>query len=139
MIGAIICRQKIRLAFTALNARNVDSFISSWAEDAVFIYPGKLSISGEFRGKAAIKSWFSYFLDQFPDYEFTLNKVTVSNLFDLIGTNTVTVEWQMKGKNRQGFEFTNNGVTVVDIVLTKPTRIKDFVFDYDMLRTAWGE
>lgn len=139
MIGAIICRQKIRIAFKALNARDIDSFISSWADASIFIYPGKLSVSGEFRGKAVIRSWFINFLEQFPEYEITLNKVTVSNLFDFIGTNTVTVEWEMKGKNRQGVAFTNSGVTVVDIVLTKPTRITDFVFDYDMLKAAWGE
>ena len=58
MIGAIIAKKNVRAGLEALNKRDVTTFMSAWADDAVWNYPGDLPVSGRFVGKQAIRSWY---------------------------------------------------------------------------------
>jgi hypothetical protein len=55
MIGSIISKFKVQSAFNAFNSRNIKEFTTGWDDDAVFIYPGDFSVSGEYSGKQQIE------------------------------------------------------------------------------------
>ena len=95
MIGAFIAKKKVSSAFDALNWRDFSTFLSAWREDCAFIYPGDISVSGKMEGKASIEKWFQNFMDQFPKIKFTLKNICVENIFDFVGTNVVTVHWNV--------------------------------------------
>jgi len=139
MIGAIIAKSKVRSAFAALNRRDLPGFFSGWAEDATFFYPGNISASGKMEGKKVIEEWFRKYLDQFPKLNFTLKSVSVQNIFAFGGTNTVAVEWDMNLTNREGKDFQYSGVTVINIKKGKVVLVRDFIFDTEVLKKAWGE
>ena len=42
MIGILIAKMKIRASFENLNQANIPAFMTNWADDAVFVFPGSL-------------------------------------------------------------------------------------------------
>lgn len=138
MIGAIIAKRKVRSAFDALNRRDLPAFFSGWAEDAVFFYPGNISASGKMEGKKAIEGWFRKYLEQFPTLKFTLRSVSVQNIFAFGGTNVVAVDWDLNLANREGKDFQYGGVTVINVRGGKVVLVRDYIFDTEGLKKAWG-
>ena len=65
MIGAVILKLALRGAMDDLNNRRKDKIIANYADDAVIVYPGKMSVSGTRKGKAAVKEFFDKYFDQF--------------------------------------------------------------------------
>ena len=139
MIGTIIAKSKIRSGFNSLNQHDMDTFLAAWADDATFIYPGNLSVSGEIKGKKAIEEWFRKFMEQYPQVNFTLKHICLQNIFDMTGTNHIAVEWDISLKNKDGKEFQNSGVTTINLKMGKAILIRDFIFDIETARKAWGE
>ena len=139
MIGTMIAKSKIRSAFKSLNQRNIDVFLDSWAEDATWIYPGNLSVSGETKGKKAIDEWFRKFMEQFPQIRFTIKHICVQNIFDMTGTNHITVEWDVKLSNKDGKDIQNSGVTTLDLKMGKAVLVRDYMFDMEAVKEGWGE
>lgn len=56
MLGTLIAKQKVRSLFSYFNDRNMEKFLALWDENAIFIYPGNLSVSGEKKGKNAVSA-----------------------------------------------------------------------------------
>jgi len=138
MIGAIIARRAIRDAFGALDRHDLSKFMSAWRDDCVFIYPGDIAESGSFEGKSAVENWFQNFFDQFPKLHFDIQDICVRNVFALSGTNVVSVHWNIQITNRNGREGQNSGVTVINVVGGKVSRVKDFIFDLgENFRLNW--
>jgi len=65
MIGAAISKLARRGAMNELNHRRKDKMIASYTDDAVITYPGKMSVSGTRKGRAAVKEFFDKHFDQF--------------------------------------------------------------------------
>jgi len=61
MIGAIIARQAVKTGFDALNERDLDKFMKAWADNCIWIYPGKVTAGGRFVGKDEVRKWFEKF------------------------------------------------------------------------------
>jgi len=139
MIGSIIGINKTKSAFKSLNERDIQSFISAWSEDAVFVYPGKLTVSGKVEGKKDISKWFENMLENFTQFKISLKNICVEKIFDLTGSNVVSAEWDIEGKNKSGNSFRNSGVTIIEIKKTKAVRVQDYYFDHEELKRAWGE
>ncbi len=140
MIGALVAKRIIRDGFNQLNKGDATALLSRWSEDATLNYPGNMPVvSGVFTGKKTIEEWFTRFFEVFPKRTFTVKSVSVENIFDFIGTNTITVEWDVIVTNRQGKDFKNRGVTVLKSVNGSATSVSDYYFDIDALREAWGE
>jgi len=139
MIGALVAKLSAKSAYDSLNRRDISSFISSWAEDAIFIFPGEVPISGKHQGKQNIEIIFQTFLAQFPRFNFSIKNILVKNIFDLIGTNVIAVEWDIAGENKDGAEFSNSGVSIIEIRGMKARQVQDYFFDYKRLQEAWGE
>ena len=105
MIGAIVAKRKASSGFNALNRHDINAFMNTWAEDATYIFPGNLSISGETKGKEAIREVFRKFLERFPLINFNVKNIFIQNIFALGSTNIVAAEWGLKYKNQEGGEF----------------------------------
>lgn len=139
MIGAIIAKRKASSGFDALNRHDLDAFLATWAEDGTYFFPGNLSISGETKGKEAIRELFRKFLDTFPLINFTVKNIYIQNIFALGSTNVIAVEWDVKYKNQGGEEFENSGVTVIHVEKGKAVLVRDYIFDVELEKRAWGE
>ena len=129
MIGAVVARRAIAKAFDALNRHDLSEFMSAWADDGVFVYPGEIPASGTFKGKSAVEGWFRGFFDQFPRIQFDVQDICVRNIFALSGTNVVAVHWNIQLTNRNGRSGQNSGVTVISIKGGRVVRVKDYIFD----------
>jgi ketosteroid isomerase-like protein len=139
MIGALIARKALRGAFDALNRRDLQTFLSAWRDDGVFVYPGEIAESGTFRGKSAVEGWFRGFFEQFPKIRFEVRDVCLRNIFDLVGTNVAAVHWDIELTNREGWAGRNSGVTIVTIERGKVVLAKDFIFDLgEVFRRNWS-
>lgn len=140
MIGAIIARKSVRSAMKAMNQRDISGLMKNWADDAVWSYPGKLSVSGRFEGKEAVRKWFDNLMRQFPKVKFTIHSVSVSNIFDFIGNNTVATHWDVDFTNRDGHQLEYSGVTILTIKNGKVTHGYDYLYALDdHVSRGWGE
>lgn len=138
MIGAIVAKRKARSAFDALNRRDIQAFLRDWSDEATFTYPGTLSVSGIFEGKAAVDDWFHRFMDRFPEISFTVNNVCVRSIFALGGTNVLMAQWDIALTNGDGKEFKNSGVTVITVKKGKVVEVRDYIFDMAQAQEAWA-
>lgn len=140
MIGALIAKSKVTSSYDLLNRKDIDSFLANWHDESTFIYPGNIAVSGEFKGKEAIKEFFQKLFEQFPTFNITPKNVCVKNIFDFVGTNVVTVEWLEENINKNGDKVQVSGVTVITLKFGKATYAKDYIFTTDEeLKKAWGE
>ena len=139
MIGAIVAKRKASSGFNALNRHDINAFMNTWAEDATYIFPGNLSISGETKGKEAIRELFQKYLDKFPLINFIVKNIYIQNIFALGSTNVIAVEWDVKYKNQEGEEFDNSGVTIIHVEKGKAILVREYIFDVELEKRAWGE
>jgi ketosteroid isomerase-like protein len=141
MIGAIIAKHAIKSGFNALNEGDLEKFMKAWSEDCIWIYPGKVKAGGRFAGKAEVKNWFGEFIRQFPQRKFILNHVGVEDIFDLAGSNTISAQWDLELTNKDGFNLTNSGVTILKLKGSKVIQGEDFLStsDGDDYKRAWGD
>ena len=139
MIGALIVKRTLTHTFESLNRRDMAQFLAVWSADGEFIYPGDIPVSGHFKGKDRVESWFQGFLDQFPEIHFTVRDVCVRNIYDLVGNNVAAVHWDVQLKNKAGYEGQNRGITLVTIRGGKAVCVEDFLFDLgDIFHRLWG-
>ena len=139
MIGAMIAKRKVRSSFACLNQRDIEGFLANWAEDAHFIHPGNISVSGEMEGKEAAREWFQKFLDRFPGVGFALNSVCVEKICAWGGTNVVAVDWDIVLTDHEGQEFRNRGITAINLKKGKATLVRNYLFDPEIDKRAWAE
>lgn len=139
MIGAFILKFAMRNALNDLNNRRKDKIVASYADDAVMIYPGKMSVSGTRKGKAAVKEFFDKYFDQFIEEHCVVEETYIKNIFALGLTNTVAVKFRTKRTNKAGMVFENTGVSVIKIKGGKVVQLQDFYFDVETLQKMWGE
>jgi len=144
MIGAVLAKQAVRSGFAALNQRDLAGFMKAWADDASWIFPGDLSVSGKFVGKPAVHGWFEKFMRQFPKIRFIVRNLLVDNIFAITGNNVVAAEWDLALTNRDGMDFENSGVTVLTIKNAKVVLGQDYLAKIALrsgedYRRLWGE
>lgn len=139
MIGALIAKRKIRSGYNYISQHHIDKFLKNWADDATFIYPGNLSVSGEYQGKQAIEAFFRKWIEQFPVSRFTIKHICVQNIFDIIGTNHIALEWEVTIKNKNGKEHQNHGIMSIDLKMGKAILARDLMADMEAAKEGWGE
>ncbi|MDH3561377.1 MAG: nuclear transport factor 2 family protein [Gammaproteobacteria bacterium] len=139
MLGALIAKHKVRSAFSYFNDRNMEKFLSLWDDNAIFIYPGNVSVSGTNKGKSTVSAWFNNLMDVGPSVNFSIKSICVDNIFDLIGTNVITVEWDNSVTNRKGINILVSGVSVIRIKKGRIIYVRDYIFDPEKLPIAWCE
>jgi ketosteroid isomerase-like protein len=139
MIGAYVLKKMMGSGTNVMNERNVDKILEHWRDDAVMIYPGQMSVSGRTEGKAALKIFFSKFMKQFPELNFTIKETYIKDMFAIGFTNTIASEFEVTYTNKHGETFENKGVTVIKIKSGKVEQIEDYYFDSEKLTRAWRE
>jgi len=75
MYSWIVRRALLRLE-KQMEAAEVDKLIGAYADDAVMVFPGESSWSGEHRGKPAIRRWLERFVAVRP--VFSVGEVAVA-------------------------------------------------------------
>jgi len=85
MIGVFLARRAIAGAYDAMNRHDLSTFMASWRDHGVFIYPGDIPESGTYEGRDAVEAWFDHFFEQFPEIRFELQDLCVRDIFDLAG------------------------------------------------------
>jgi len=139
MIGAAIAKTLSRKAFDCLNKKDVEGFLAHWHDDAVFHYPGQLSVSGDIKGKDAIRTWFKNLFEHFPTISFKVNGIYVRDIFAMSPSNAVAVEFDVKATLADGSDYINNYVVLLRIKGGKTVDVREFTFDYETFRRGWGE
>lgn len=139
MIGALVAKQQVKTAFEYLNRKDLDAFLAGWDKHAIFMYPGQLSVSGQFFGQAEIRDWFAGFFRQFSSIQFQLKHTCVENLMDITGNNTVLANWDIKLTNRHGLDVENTGANLIRIRNRKVVEVQDFFFYQERLARGWSE
>ena len=139
MIGTLIAKKSIAASFEAMNRQDLDTFMSSWRDDGVFIYPGEIPESGAFQGKEKVRNWFRNFFNKHQKIQFDVQDICVKNIFDLTGSNVVAVHWNLGLTNLDGRVGQNSGVTVINIEGGKVFLVKDYIFDLgENFKLNWG-
>ena len=139
MIGAIIAKKRARSVLDTLSRHDIDAFMAGLAEDCTFIFPGNLSVSGEIKGKEAVQEWYQNFFDRFPVTSFTLKNACVENIFALVGTNVLSIEWDLTIHDQQGEQFEISGVNIVHLKGGKAVLVVKYISDLEMVKKALGE
>ncbi len=140
MIGALMAKRKTAQAFEHYNKGDLKNFLAGWHDKSIWVYPGNLSVSGEHKGKAAVEKWFQHYMDHFSSTNIIVKSIMVRNIFDFVGTNTVSVIWDETVKTKSGEVYNLNGITLIYLRFGKVDCAKDYVFNTDEeLRKAWDE
>ena len=140
MIGAILAKRNIPRAVESLNKRDLDTFLEGFADDAALIQPGSVpGVSGTHTGKSAIRAFYEYELEQFPNLRLSPKHIAIDNILDMTGNNVVIMHWEADMTNNDGFRLLNSGVSVMTIKDRKVVHMQNFVFDTsENFRKAWG-
>ena len=139
MLGALIMKSKASSGFRKLNQRDLSSFMDDWRDDAVFIYPGNVSVSGEYKGKEKINMWWDNFLSQFPEVKFICKGIYIKNIYALGPSNDIALHWEVFTENREGNKYNNSGISQVKVKNGKIEYFKDYIYDLNAMRKAWCE
>lgn len=139
MIGAYVLKRMMGSGTNVMNDRDVEKILEHWRDDAVMIYPGKMSVSGRIEGKEDLKEFFAKFMVQFPELNFTINETYIKDMFAVGFSNTIASEFEVVYTNKHGETFENKGITVIKIKRGKVEQIEDYYFDTEKLTRAWRE
>lgn len=139
MIGALVAKHNVQKAFRQLNQKRLSDFMAGWAEDGQFHYPGELSVSGSFLGRAKVEGWFEHFFTHFASINFSLNHICVENIFDVTGNNNLVAQWRVELITQSGSKVENVGINLIKIRNRKVTEVRDFFFYMERLPMGWGE
>jgi len=73
--------------------------------------------------------------------KFTINHLGVGNIFDLVGNNIISAQWDLEMVNKDGINFSNSGVTLLTIKGAKVVQGQDFltISDGDEYKNLWGD
>ena len=122
----------------SINCLNLDRTMESWADDAVFEFPGRTPISGRFVGKPAIRAWWKHVFDRASEVRFVPRHVAFSNPFLLTFANTMFTELEVDIKTKDGIEVHAELVSVVQLRRGKAVHIRDYFLDPSVEETIWG-
>jgi ketosteroid isomerase-like protein len=139
MIGAIISRMVTARAFNNLNKGDLEAFLSTMSDDAVYHYPGNLTVSGRIEGKDAIRTFMQKLMGLFSSAEFNVKNIYVQNIFAMGPSNNVMVEFDVDGTLKDGSAYKNSYALALEIKGGKAVSAREFAFDFDAVNKAWGE
>ena len=128
MIAAIIAKKKALEGIENMNRRDIDALMAGWADDGVLHYPGRVSASGVFKGKEAIRKWYENTFQQFPQLKADAQHVMVENIWDLTGNNTIAVNYEITATNIQGAVNQSSAINMLTIRNGKIVEGRTFIF-----------
>lgn len=139
MIGALLFKWMMRNPTADLNRRDFKKIVSHYADDAVLVLPGNISISGRWQGKQAVEEFFRKYEEQFPQECCVVQESFVKNPLGLGLSNTVATKFEKTITNKDGETFRASGMTVLRIRRGKVVENIEYYFDVDQWQRMWGE
>lgn len=124
--------------YRALEERDLAAMMRWWADDAVFVFPGRTTISGTFSGKAAIEAWWRRVLDRMIVFHFTPKHVAFASPFGLTWSNTVLIEQTVDAATVDGLSAHVELVSVLRYRHGKVVHARDYFFDMSEEERIWG-
>lgn len=97
-------KEAVKIIFYAINTRNLEPLYDILDAEAVFNFPGTKPLVGPTK----IKGFFKILFRRFPKLEFTTGRLITED-------NCAAVEWTNQGVNRNGSNYANAGVTVIEL------------------------
>lgn len=123
----------------AINRKDLAGWMNSWADDAVFEFPGRTPISGRFVGKPAIESWWRRFFERMDTVRFRPLSAAVANPFALLfGTTTMFVHVAVELTTTDGLASSGELVSVTRLRRGKIVHVRDYFFDPAVEEVIWG-
>ena len=128
MIASMIAKRMIRSGILKMNQDkfDVDSLLSTWADDVIWDGTSELGVGGTIKGKKAVAEWFRRWIEEFPKRNFVIKNICFG-AWPLSPTNVVTVEWSLSETDKEGKEFKYDGVTVVHMKNGKTIRVSEYI------------
>ena len=124
--------------YQALDKRDLAAVMTWWADDAVFVFPGRTTISGTFSGRAAIEAWWRHVLDRMAVFHFTPKHVAFANPFGLTWSNTVLIEQTVDAETVDGLRAHVELVSVLRYRHGKVVHARDYFSDMTEEERIWG-
>ena len=128
MIASMIVKRKIRSSMLKMNQDkfDVDSLLSTWADDVIWDGTSELGVGGTIKGKKAVAEWFRKWIEEFPKRNFVIKNICFG-AWPLSLTNVVTVEWSLSQTDKEGKEFKYDGCTVIHMKNGKAIRVSEYI------------
>jgi ketosteroid isomerase-like protein len=121
-----------------INRLDLERTMATWADDAVFEFPGRTSISGRYEGKAAIREWWRQVFDRAREVRFVPRRVALANPFLLTFRNTLFAELEVDITTKDGKRVHAELVSVVELRRVKAVHVRDYFLDPTVEETIWG-
>ncbi|MFC1770041.1 nuclear transport factor 2 family protein [Nitrospirota bacterium] len=138
MIGAVISKVMAGKAFDHLNKGDLEAFLSTMSDDAVYHYPGSGSVLKKIEGKAAIREFMQELMGLFSAVKFDVKGIYVKNIFGMGPSNSVMMEFDVDGTLKNGSSYNNSYAIMLDIKGGKAVTAREFVYDFDAANKAWS-
>lgn len=137
MIGAILAKRAVAQGFEAIGRHDLDAVVGMFHDRGVFEFPTDTVLGGKQKGHDEIRAWFERWFERMPSIAFTLRHVSVENVFAMGGTNVVHAEWDLDETDAEGRSYHLTGVTALELEGGKARRVKDYIFDQDVIAAIW--
>lgn len=128
-LGSMIARRKVRAAWAAMSQDHIDTdnVFNDWADDVVWDGSSDLGVGQSIKGKVAIADWFRRWEQEFPHRKLVPKNVCMKGTFLPNPNNVAMVDWTCTETDRQGREYTYEGVTVAHFKGGKIVRASDYI------------
>ena len=123
--------------FAEVNRHDLEALLERYHEDAVFEFPGDSILSGRHVGLAAIRASYEQWFEHMSQTRFTVQHTAVEDIFALTATNNGYVEWEVDQTDREGQRYHATGVTKFRVEGGRIRDAKDYIYDQDVVATAY--
>jgi ketosteroid isomerase-like protein len=128
-IASMVAAKKVRAAWTTMSRSHIDTgaLLKDWADDAVWDGTSELSVGQTIKGKKAIADWFHRWEQEFPQRKLVEKNVCMRGTFWPSRNNVIMVDWTCRETDKQGREYTYDGVTALHMQDMKIVKVTEYL------------
>ena len=102
--------RNVRATFRRVGQRDYESLLEQTAPSVLHVFPGDHALGGTRHTRDSLRRWFEWLFLLFPELQFEIKEVAVRGLpWDA----TVMVQWENRGRARDGQPYANQGMHVL--------------------------
>lgn len=112
---SMVTKKRVRSAWALSSQRHVDTdtLLKDWADDGVWDSPSELGVGQTIRGKTAMVEWYRRWEREYPQRKLVPKSICMKSTFLPSRNNILMVEYTCTETDKQGREYTYDGVTVI--------------------------
>ena len=129
-IPSMVTKRRVRSAYAMSSQDHVDTdaLLKTWADDGVWDSPSELGVGQTIKGKKAVADWYKKWEEEFPQRKLVPKTVCMKGTFWPLRNNVVMVEYTATETDKQGREYTYDGVTVLQLRnTTKVAKVTEYI------------